>query len=97
MQITVRGYLTFKSSLGKQVIQLDGQLNPSLQDLLKAMAPSLNVEPAASLLLDPLSGEPQSAIAILLNGKHLAHLPDGLRTPLRDGDELAIFPPVAGG
>jgi molybdopterin converting factor small subunit len=36
-------------------------------------------------------------LVILLNGMHYKHLPDGLNTILKDGDTLAIFPPVAGG
>ncbi len=33
---------------------------------------------------------------VLKNGRHIQHL-DGLETVLREKDELAVFPPVAGG
>ena len=36
-------------------------------------------------------------LIILVNGRHTSHLPDGLDTVLMDGDQVAIFPPVAGG
>ncbi|MGI6605190.1 MAG: MoaD family protein [bacterium] len=36
-------------------------------------------------------------VIIMVNGKHLQHLPDGLRTKLVPGDTVAIFPLVAGG
>ncbi|HHV58168.1 MAG TPA: MoaD family protein [Firmicutes bacterium] len=34
---------------------------------------------------------------LILNGRHLAHLPDGLKTKLVPGDTVSIFPLVAGG
>lgn len=33
---------------------------------------------------------------VLKNGRHIQHL-KGLETELEEGDELAVFPPVAGG
>lgn len=36
-------------------------------------------------------------IAVLVNGRHYSHLPDGLDTELMEGDEVAIFPPIVGG
>ncbi|MDR3353887.1 MAG: MoaD family protein [Synergistaceae bacterium] len=33
---------------------------------------------------------------ILVNGKHIHHLKEGL-TPLKDGDAVAIFPLIGGG
>lgn len=35
-------------------------------------------------------------IIVLVNGRNVRFL-DGLRTPLKEEDEVAIFPPVAGG
>jgi MoaD family protein len=34
---------------------------------------------------------------ILLNGREVSYLPEGLKTKLRDGDEVAVIPPVGGG
>jgi molybdopterin synthase sulfur carrier subunit len=36
-------------------------------------------------------------ILLLVNGRNVFSLPDELSTPLNDGDEVAIFPPIAGG
>jgi len=42
-------------------------------------------------------GELREHTAVLLNGMHYRHLPDGLNSLLKDGDQIAIFPPIAGG
>ena len=38
-----------------------------------------------------------SDIRILVNGKHYGTLPDKLDTILTSGDEIGLFPPIAGG
>jgi molybdopterin synthase sulfur carrier subunit len=42
------------------------------------------------------NGELKVGTIIMVNGKHVLHL-DGLKTPLNDGDEVALFPPGGGG
>lgn len=36
-------------------------------------------------------------MALIINGRSYRNLPDQLETELQDGDEVAIFPPMAGG
>jgi len=36
-------------------------------------------------------------IRILVNGRHYYHLPEKLNTQLHEGDEVSLFPPIAGG
>lgn len=38
----------------------------------------------------------RSELAVLVNGRNIALL-EGVKTPLRDGDEIVILPPSAGG
>lgn len=96
MKITIRGYLTLKSSIGKQVILIDDQTQPTILDLLQLLTKAPETK-YAYIIFDPITGELGGSLAFLLNGRHLAHLPDGARTSLKDGDELSIFPPMAGG
>jgi molybdopterin converting factor small subunit len=42
-------------------------------------------------------GGRQQHVPVLVNGRHCTHLPDGLDTELRDGDQVDLFPPIAGG
>ena len=47
-------------------------------------------------ILDPTTGELKEYYNILLNGRRIQHL-RGIHTKLKHKDEIAIFPPVAGG
>lgn len=42
------------------------------------------------------SGQIRAEVTILKNGRHI-YYEDGIRTGLKDGDTIAIFPPVHGG
>jgi len=42
------------------------------------------------------SGQIRSDVTILKNGRHIYFL-DGIQTELKEGDTIAIFPPVYGG
>jgi sulfur-carrier protein len=96
MQVTVKGYLTLKAVLGRRLYNLPDHPPPTLQDLLERLQADLGGD-VPGLEIDPLSGRPAGALVLLLNGQHLSHLPSGRQTPLKEGDVLSIFPPIAGG
>lgn len=50
-----------------------------------------------SQVFEPGMRELSGHVLVLVNGRNCSNLPDGLNTALMDGDELAIFPPMAGG
>ena len=93
IKIKVQGYLTFKEPIGKRQVSLpDGS---SLQDFLAFLRQNLRgrfEEEAYNAV-----GELREHVAVLLNGVHYGHLPAGLNTLLKDGDQVSIFPPLAGG
>ena len=93
MVVNVRGYLTFRDLVGKRQVELEQ--GATLRKLLEALAQELG-EGFARQVLDGKGGL-QRAVGVLVNGVHRAHSPDGLETVLRAGDEIAIFPPMAGG
>ena len=68
----------------------------SLKDLLIKMSSEIG-EDFSRMVIDQESGEISQHIAVLINGRHYTHIPDGLDTQLEDGDEVALFPPIAGG
>jgi molybdopterin converting factor small subunit len=89
MRIWVRGYLGLQTALGdRPFIEIDAN-QVTIGDLLDQLA------------LRDDTGVPALGtgghLAVLINGRHASHLPDKLDTVLTDGDQVAIFPPVAGG
>jgi molybdopterin synthase sulfur carrier subunit len=94
MKVKIKGYLTFKDSIGEQILNLGDKDKITLRELLVRL--SLGRELGDSLY-HAEAGTVDPGAVVLVNGRHLSHLPDRLDTVLKDGDEVAIFPPLAGG
>lgn len=96
MKVTVKGYFSFKrlfSNLGISEIEIsDGTLSGLFDILSNKYGKELK-----DLIYDSRSNKVRGDIRILLNGRHIVHLPKGLETELKEDDEIALFPPVAGG
>lgn len=94
--IKVRGYLTYRDVIGQlEIEQPDG--NPfTFLDFIRELAAEIPDEYGHVLFNDELGTVGQS-VAIMLNGVHYNHLPNRLDTVLKDQDEVAVFPPAAGG
>ena len=91
--IMVQGYLTFKEPVGKRQVFLPEGSN--LRDLLASLRQDLGARFTEQAFNE--AGGLSEHTAVLLNGMHYRHLPDGLNTLLKDGDQVSIFPPLAGG
>ena len=96
MKIKVKGYLTLKDLLPEQVIQIDDGIKFSLKDLLDQLTHKADRE-LEETIFDTGTRNVRREVAVLVNGSHYTHIPDGLDTLLQDEDEIAIFPPIAGG
>jgi molybdopterin synthase sulfur carrier subunit len=97
MRIKVRGYLSLRDVIGGQPFRIIEGEQLTLQDLVLQLSQDLGDEfdETISASASPASISPH--LAVLINGRHYSHLPDRLQTQLEDGDEVSIFPPVAGG
>ena len=96
MKIKVKGYFNFKKvirNLGISEIELPGGTLIGLFDVLS----NKFGEEFTDLIYDSRTKKVRGDIRILLNGRHVVHLPKGLETELKEGDEIVLFPPVAGG
>ena len=96
MKIRVKGYFNFKKvfrNLGVSEIEISGGTLSGLFDVLSDRFG----EEFTDLSYDPRTKRVRGDIRILLNGRHIVHLPKGLETELKEGDDVTLFPPVAGG
>ena len=91
MIIKVKAFARFRGAFGKELI-LEPDGKATVMDLLTSLyAP----HDAHDLIFDE-SGGIKKYVNTLVNGRHIPSL-SGIKTELVNGDEVAIFPPVAGG
>jgi molybdopterin synthase sulfur carrier subunit len=93
MVIRVKGYLTFRARVGDRQIEV-GE-GATLRELLERL--EAEVEGSFTAPATGGRGGPQRRFLVLINGRHSSHLPDGSDTELKDGDQVDLFPPIAGG
>ena len=96
MKFTVRPYLTLRKAMGnKAAIDMEAS-SATLRSVLADLADRFGHD-FSELMFDPKTQELSTHMKVLVNGRHFKYLPNRLDTELKDGDEVALFPPVAGG
>ena len=95
MNIKVHTILTLKKVIGQAEMEVSFPEGSTVAAVLHWMAEKWG-EKLSSLLFEPEGGELLPRIRLMVNGRDMGFL-DGMSTVLRDGDELLIMPPVAGG
>ena len=96
MKIRVKGYFNFKKAVRKLGISEIEMAGGTLIGLFDVLSDRFGEE-FTDLIYDSRTKKVRDDIRILLNGRHIVNLPKGLDTELKEGDEIALFPPVAGG
>jgi len=94
--IKVKGYLTYRDVIGGRETERPDDGSVTLLDFIRELAAEIGDDHGRALF-DKENGAVGEAVAIMLNGVHYNHLPDRLNTVLKDQDEIAVFPPAAGG
>ena len=96
MTITVKGYLTLRYVMENRAC-IDIDFRPmTIRDLLIVLAKKYGPDFRA-MVFEDASDNIGIHIRVLVNGRHYGTLPNKLDTMVEDGDEIGIFPPVAGG
>jgi MoaD family protein len=96
MKITVRGFLTLRTVMADQS-ELELEIgNITLMKLLHELSDIFG-EQYTQMVFDKSGKGLNQHIRILINGRHYSHMPQKLNTRLQEGDDVALFPPIAGG
>ena len=96
MKIIVKGYFNLQEAMdGKSVLEVEKE-TATLRDLLDDLSKRFGKD-LRELIFDPGTGGLVSHVMLLVNGRNYLFMPDRLDTVLKDGDEIGLFPPIAGG
>ena len=96
MKIAISGFLTLKEVMGDQS-ELEIEIgNVTLMELLHELS-NMFGERFSQMIFGETGKGLNQHTRILINGCHYSHLPQKLNTRLLEGDEVALFPPIAGG
>jgi len=94
--VKVKLFATFREMAeGRREIDVKLPKEATIIDLIEELTKILGEE-VKDTLLDFKTGDLKSLNKILVNGCNVELL-QKLRTPLKDGDVVALFPPVGGG
>lgn len=93
MTVTVKFFASFREAVGKEQEKVEGvsDVGSLLEELVRKFGEKMLVQ-----LYEPGTRKLRGIVHILVNGRSI-NLLEELKTPLKDGDVVAIFPPVAGG
>jgi molybdopterin synthase sulfur carrier subunit len=94
-RVTVHTILGLKKIIGKREVEIEVPEGGAVEALLSGMVRTWGEE-LDSCLFEPGSTRLHSHIRLMVNGQDIGFL-NGLETVLKDGDEILILPPVAGG
>jgi len=94
MEVVVKLHGDLREKAGTDTIKLPISEEETVDMLLMKL--SRRHPRVVEEILDPTTGELKEYYNILLNGRRIQHL-KGIHTKLKHKDEIAIFPPVAGG
>ena len=96
MKIKVTGYLTLKKAMGDESVLEIEMENATIRGVLSGLSKRFGRD-FSDLIFDEKTKGLSDHIRVLVNGRHYKHLPNRLDTELEEGDEIALFPPLAGG
>lgn len=94
MKIQIKFFAALREIVGKKAefVELDGGVR--VQDVIRHLIETYGT-PLEQHLFDK-RGKLTTSYQLLINGINISTL-EGLETPLKEGDTLAILPPVGGG
>jgi len=94
VRVKVKFFTTLREIVGKKEEQIELSRSVTVEALLRQLSKSHGRE-FQDYVYDEL-GNVRGHLQFLINGKSITAL-QGFRTKLKEGDQIAILPPVGGG
>jgi len=94
VKIRVKFFTTLREITGKKEEEVESSSNITVKELLTQLSKKYGTE-FTDYIYDE-RGNVRTHIQILINGRGI-NVFQGLETKLKEGDAIAIFPPVGGG
>jgi molybdopterin synthase sulfur carrier subunit len=95
IKITLHTILGLKEVVGQRLTEIDLPHGSTVEDFLTYLKERWG-DKLSTHLFDPDSGAVLPYVRIMVNGQTIQFL-EGMETPLKEGDEVLILPPVSGG
>jgi sulfur-carrier protein len=97
VEVKVRFFTNLREIVGKreETLTFGSGEKVTVDSILKLLSNKYG-SPFTEYVYDAEKGQPKGFLQFLLNGTSTSTL-NGLQTELRDGDVLAVLPPVGGG
>jgi len=94
LKILIKVFGRLRDEIRTREIVLNAEDGATVEEVLKKFAEKYGV---SSSVFDTVTGGIHRHILVALNGIAISQLADGLKTKIRDGDAIALLPPVGGG
>jgi sulfur-carrier protein len=95
MRITIHTVLGIKQAIGRKITEIELPGGSTVEDFIAYVTEKWG-EKLSSQLLDPDSGAVLPYVRIMVNGQTIQYL-QGVKTLLKEGDEVLLLPPASGG
>jgi MoaD family protein len=96
MKIRVKSFLTVRKVMnGQAFLEIEAE-KLTLRELLANLCNRFGKDFKNMLFYSKMGAENEN-VKILINGRHYRQLPDQMDNELKNGDEVCLFPPMAGG
>jgi len=95
-EVKIRLIGILRGIAGKEELTIKLKENDTVNNLIQKLAKSLSEE-FKSTLIDSELNSPKPNALILLNGREISILPEGLETKVKNRDEIIIVPVTHGG
>ncbi|MBP1622244.1 MAG: molybdopterin synthase small subunit [Acidobacteria bacterium] len=95
MRIKIHSVLGIKQAIGQKITEIELPGGSTVEDFIAYVTEKWG-DKLSSQLLDPDSGAVLPYVRIMINGQTIQYL-QGVKTLLKEGDEVLLLPPASGG